>query len=134
MVRCASFFVFFFQAEDGIRDKLVTGVQTCALPIWEGVAYGQGGLLPAPSRHLHAPLPHERRPGNRRLPAQQGDRADGPGQRGGTAGAAAAVSPGCPTAATDPTQPGRRISRPSGGFVVFESTTPDARCRSLPCP
>src|SRR5687767_16010013 len=26
--------VFFFQAEDGIRDKLVTGVQTCALPIW----------------------------------------------------------------------------------------------------
>src|SRR5687767_15620941 len=26
-------YVFFFQAEDGIRDKLVTGVQTCALPI-----------------------------------------------------------------------------------------------------
>src|SRR5258708_15945817 len=25
---------FFFQAEDGIRDDLVTGVQTCALPIW----------------------------------------------------------------------------------------------------
>ena len=25
--------VFFFQAEDGIRDRLVTGVQTCALPI-----------------------------------------------------------------------------------------------------
>src|SRR5205823_10978365 len=25
--------LFFFQAEDGIRDKLVTGVQTCALPI-----------------------------------------------------------------------------------------------------
>src|SRR5205823_8522409 len=29
---CLLFF-FFFQAEDGIRDKLVTGVQTCALPI-----------------------------------------------------------------------------------------------------
>src|SRR5207247_7979501 len=27
------FFLFFFQAEDGIRDPLVTGVQTCALPI-----------------------------------------------------------------------------------------------------
>src|SRR5256885_3597999 len=27
-------FVFFFQAEDGIRDYKVTGVQTCALPIW----------------------------------------------------------------------------------------------------
>src|SRR5207247_7767323 len=27
---------FFFQAEDGIRDPLVTGVQTCALPISAG--------------------------------------------------------------------------------------------------
>src|SRR5258708_16410994 len=27
------FLFFFFQAEDGIRDDLVTGVQTCALPI-----------------------------------------------------------------------------------------------------
>src|SRR5687767_15684796 len=27
-------YCFFFQAEDGIRDKLVTGVQTCALPIF----------------------------------------------------------------------------------------------------
>src|SRR5699024_12178230 len=26
-------FIFFFQAEDGIRDRNVTGVQTCALPI-----------------------------------------------------------------------------------------------------
>src|SRR6266498_4234756 len=29
-----SFLFFFFQAEDGIRDADVTGVQTCALPIW----------------------------------------------------------------------------------------------------
>src|SRR5206468_5458445 len=28
------FFFFFFQAEDGIRDLIVTGVQTCALPIF----------------------------------------------------------------------------------------------------
>src|SRR5690625_7830893 len=28
-------FFFFFQAEDGIRDGHVTGVQTCALPIFE---------------------------------------------------------------------------------------------------
>src|SRR3989454_12626292 len=28
---------FFFQAEDGIRDYKVTGVQTCALPIYRGV-------------------------------------------------------------------------------------------------
>ena len=30
---------FFFQAEDGIRDYKVTGVQTCALPIWKIVFY-----------------------------------------------------------------------------------------------
>src|SRR2546426_3439204 len=37
--------VFFFQAEDGIRDYKVTGVQTCALPISLGVTWrlvGQG--------------------------------------------------------------------------------------------
>src|SRR5436305_8111410 len=32
------FFFFFFQAEDGIRDADVTGVQTCALPIWIVIA------------------------------------------------------------------------------------------------
>src|SRR5690348_15344241 len=41
-------FFFFFQAEDGIRDGRVTGVQTCALPIWRqlvrptGIAAGIG--------------------------------------------------------------------------------------------
>src|SRR5256886_10346298 len=30
---CSSVYIFFFQAEDGIRDLTVTGVQTCALPI-----------------------------------------------------------------------------------------------------
>src|SRR5207245_6404819 len=43
--------VFFFQAEDGIRDATVTGVQTCALPIyfigqypvWDGVSKRQFG-------------------------------------------------------------------------------------------
>src|SRR5699024_12009176 len=35
-------FIFFFQAEDGIRDRNVTGVQTCALPIYPilPVSYG----------------------------------------------------------------------------------------------
>src|SRR5690606_39793616 len=32
------FCFFFFQAEDGIRDFHVSGVQTCALPICEGIA------------------------------------------------------------------------------------------------
>src|SRR5256885_11555453 len=35
---------FFFQAEDGIRDYKVTGVQTCALPIWScEPSGGRGG-------------------------------------------------------------------------------------------
>ena len=34
MVNYIIFFFFFFQAEDGIRDHCVTGVQTCALPIY----------------------------------------------------------------------------------------------------
>src|SRR5438105_7436840 len=33
-----SFVYCFFQAEDGIRDPLVTGVQTCALPIYPGLS------------------------------------------------------------------------------------------------
>src|SRR5438034_1888519 len=35
------FFFFFFQAEDGIRDHCVTGVQTCALPILIGLGFGR---------------------------------------------------------------------------------------------
>src|SRR5260370_29260077 len=38
---------FFFQAEDGIRDSSVTGVQTCALPIFFGAARGDGTLTMA---------------------------------------------------------------------------------------
>src|SRR5215211_6528314 len=40
------FFFFFFQAEDGIRAHCVTGVQTCALPIWSARRL-LGGLLAA---------------------------------------------------------------------------------------
>src|SRR5256885_5328205 len=36
------FFFFFFQAEDGIRDYKVTGVQTCALPILDALAIAIG--------------------------------------------------------------------------------------------
>src|SRR5438105_6467637 len=61
---------FFFQAEDGIRDPLVTGVQTCALPIYlqrvPPVLHGQA----ARARH--------RRPG-REVPAEV---REGAGQEG----------------------------------------------------
>src|SRR5690349_21885759 len=40
---CFFVFFFFFQAEDGIRDLYVTGVQTCALPISEGRSFAGKG-------------------------------------------------------------------------------------------
>src|SRR5690349_24692301 len=56
---------FFFQAEDGIRDLYVTGVQTCALPIWpdrrqmlDQQGRGDAGGLP-----LRPRLRRRRRPG-----------------------------------------------------------------------
>src|SRR5205085_5137113 len=39
------FFFFFFQAEDGIRYLTVTGVQTCALPIWPRFEYANVGRV-----------------------------------------------------------------------------------------
>src|SRR5205085_8233620 len=45
-------FFFFFQAEDGIRDLTVTGVQTCALPISRlrrSARRADGHPLPAPA-------------------------------------------------------------------------------------
>src|SRR5258708_27319387 len=48
--------LFFFQAEDGIRDDLVTGVQTCALPIlWSLADAGR-------SRSYQFNLPLQERP------------------------------------------------------------------------
>src|SRR5258708_30167775 len=38
LASASSHIFFFFQAEDGIRDDLVTGVQTCALPIFDDEA------------------------------------------------------------------------------------------------
>src|SRR5688572_32324957 len=46
---CFCFFFFFFQAEDGIRDLTVTGVQTCALPISGWGAGTARSLPPSPS-------------------------------------------------------------------------------------
>src|SRR3989475_1429919 len=37
-------FFFFFQAEDGIRDLTVTGVQTCALPIYQPAVKVNGAV------------------------------------------------------------------------------------------
>src|SRR2546430_11098178 len=53
VVKCV---FFFFQAEDGIRDLTVTGVQTCALPISErehahGQHNGREGARATPEEH-----------------------------------------------------------------------------------
>src|SRR5699024_4409358 len=48
VLSCLLFF-FFFQAEDGIRDRNVTGVQTCALPIYLlGYFFQNNTLVPNP--------------------------------------------------------------------------------------
>src|SRR5207249_8432391 len=69
---------FFFQAEDGIRDRNVTGVQTCALPIYplqeavarliRPLAENDGGPdndrveAACPGEFQHGPLPFKLRP------------------------------------------------------------------------
>src|SRR3712207_8371594 len=61
-------FVFFFQAEDGIRDIGVTGVQTCALPISDlarpGLPVDLGDARPLARQELGREVPeradHER--------------------------------------------------------------------------
>src|SRR2546426_5198624 len=57
------FLFFFFQAEDGIRDYKVTGVQTCALPISLSSRCARGG---GPTRCASARrrfMPHPTEPG-----------------------------------------------------------------------
>src|SRR5256886_10167164 len=90
--------LFFFQAEDGIRDLTVTGVQTCALPISHdagersGVAHarsppGRGWV----SARAADPPPGRLRPGWGAAPWTSA----GPGGRG------------CPAASGSPFRPGR---------------------------
>src|SRR5438034_569971 len=61
------FFFFFFQAEDGIRDHCVTGVQTCALPICaELTAVDDAVVTRGPDVTIEAggdgAMPHDPRP------------------------------------------------------------------------
>src|SRR2546421_8675371 len=64
MISCSHFFAllfvlsslcffFFFQAEDGIRDLIVTGVQTCALPIYTAA----GAAITTRARPRNSPRP-----------------------------------------------------------------------------
>src|SRR2546430_10187900 len=54
---------FFFQAEDGIRDLTVTGVQTCALPICRG--HAQAVVAAREPVEVHDRLDHDEAEGER---------------------------------------------------------------------
>src|SRR2546425_10103644 len=62
--KCLRSYFFFFQAEDGIRDKLVTGVQTCALPISNAdyAAYLESTGAPPPAFWGKPGFSHPRQP------------------------------------------------------------------------
>src|SRR2546430_14826963 len=70
------YFFFFFQAEDGIRDLTVTGVQTCALPIFGAAPHGR-----APCRARAKTVQPRNRGGHRQR--ERRDRREG---RGASAG------------------------------------------------
>src|SRR2546427_8843205 len=76
---------FFFQAEDGIRDLTVTGVQTCALPISEKVAKAESELKAKPGKLGLAvrPLTQEER---KQIETEGGllvEQSEGPAARAG---------------------------------------------------
>src|SRR5438034_7856151 len=126
------FFFFFFQAEDGIRDHCVTGVQTCALPICHAVPAGASpdGTPRGPRRgrardgapSASGPAPGTgspagggrscagRAPGRRRVPRPAQQRAASWAQ---TADPAAVRSPG--EAALQVAMPEPRRVGPEGG-------------------
>src|SRR2546426_5153977 len=62
---CLLFF-FFFQAEDGIRDYKVTGVQTCALPISASSSIDEGSAM-----GKHRPAPNGRGPAGKTSAGQK---------------------------------------------------------------
>src|SRR5256885_380474 len=78
---------FFFQAEDGIRDYKVTGVQTCALPICRPgrtAPHGRSPLPWQPASPPPAPLPPQPSPWTQASPGRLQGR---PGAGGGGGGA-----------------------------------------------
>src|SRR5206468_9882317 len=84
-----------FQAEDGIRDLIVTGVQTCALPISRGVA--RPGRADTPPRDGRcAPTPHTPAARGWSLRSRGSQRAP-PLRRGGGTSRVARVAPSTPT-------------------------------------
>src|SRR2546430_2206111 len=74
---------FFFQAEDGIRDLTVTGVQTCALPICLGRRQLRVGRIGARGARRTGPRPARRPVGDERPIEQRQVTSVGGRSRGG---------------------------------------------------
>src|SRR5438034_5541586 len=95
---------FFFQAEDGIRGHCVTGVQTCALPIWRGAWNGRRSGLHFPRRAADgedaAPWQGSRLGGRSHLPREVLGLGRGPRhpRGGGSTDRRSRVRPGVPAA------------------------------------
>src|SRR5438876_5611027 len=73
------FFFFFFQAEDGIRDGRVTGVQTCALPISAVALPRRRAIAEARLRSRQRPGPPARVGGAARAAVRRDERHLGAG-------------------------------------------------------
>src|SRR6478736_8456619 len=99
------FFFFFFQAEDGVRDLTVTGVQTCALPIGTRCGALEVGVVDVADEPGH--------PSRRGLDLGASHRAHDAG------GAAAAAS-----AAPSRTRCGDSWCTPGGRFGISVSLMP----------
>src|SRR5260370_30417917 len=124
------FILFFFEAEDGIRDSSVTGVQTCALPIYDPAARRVGTERGCGGAARRAPRPYPRRRLRRAAAAQ-----------GRAAAARAGLRPrGLSAALPRRSGPGRRAAAPvcrrssalrRRPLVGGERPHPDARRRRL---
>src|SRR6266496_5360053 len=120
-------FFFFFQAEDGIRDLYVTGVQTCALPISHRVPVGRDGGLRCSPAIGHRP---DRRHGERQphtTPGHRRCRTD-PREHAATATPARPSSgaPSCeePTCGFDPRTSVWRFADPPCPRAACQSRSP----------
>src|SRR3989449_5669689 len=78
-----SFFFFFFQAEDGIRDVAVTGVQTCALPIFPRCDVHRTAIPPSGPRSRSGSRP----------PPPASTSVRGPGQKARASALATSLKP-----------------------------------------
>src|SRR5699024_8461852 len=130
---------FFFQAEDGIRDRNVTGVQTCALPICHrapttspatpaaGCAGSPRSGVPRPAR----PPRFRGRPPRRRPVTRAGGPARsvrGPGRGRGRATTSAGPCRRCPSRDSPATRPhGRPTTRAAPGWGASGAPCPPSQ-------